>query len=139
MLRKLASVCIAVNDVQEAVDLYCKMFDLQLMKPVYESREYGFRSAWVGNGQDAFIELLEPTDPSSAVGRFLESRGEGVYLVEFDVDDLGEAVSHVRANGGRVTGIPEGEDPGPETHGVWVHPATTRGVFIGIHPPSADE
>ena len=55
----------------------------------------------LGNGEDAFLELLEPTDPNSAVARFLKSHGEGVYLVSFNVENLEEAVKQVRANGGR--------------------------------------
>jgi len=30
------------------------------------------------------IELLQPTDPDKAVGRFLAKHGEGVYLVGFE-------------------------------------------------------
>jgi methylmalonyl-CoA/ethylmalonyl-CoA epimerase len=139
MLTKLTSVCVAVHDLQEAIDRYCELFGLQLMKPISAPTQLGFRNAWLGNGKDAFIEILESTDPKSAVARFLDSRGEGIYLVEFDVDDLPETVRHVRAKGGRITGIPDGEDPTPETRGVWVHPSSTRGVFMGIHPPGAPD
>ena len=132
MLRRLTNFTIAVHDIQEGIDLYCKMFDLQLMRPISAPSQYGFRAAWLGNGSEDFIELLEPTDPNGALGRFLTSKGEGVYLVSFDVDDLAEAVRHVRANGGRITGILEGEEPGADTRVVWVHPATTKGVYIQL-------
>ena len=32
---------------------------------------------------EAFIELLEPTDPNNPIARFLKSRGEGVYMVSY--------------------------------------------------------
>ena len=137
MLTRLTNFTIAVNDIQGAIDQYGKLFGLELMRPITPPFEWGFRTAYMGNGRDAFIELLEPTDPDSPSARFLKSRGEGVYLVSFDVDDLAPAVRHVRANGGRVTGIPEHEDPGPGTDVVWVHPATTRGVYIELKRPGA--
>ncbi len=58
-----------------------------------------------------------------------------MYLVSFDVSDLAEAVRHIRANGGRIAGIPEGEEPGSATNVVWVHPATTMGVYIQLQRP----
>ena len=135
MLEKLTNFSIAVNSIDEAAELYGKMFGLELMRPAGPASAYGFKAAWLGNGTDEFIELLEPTDDNLGVARFLKSRGEGVYLVAFDVEDLAESVRQVRANGGRVAGVSEGEDPGPDTNVVWVHPATTKGVFIQLQRP----
>lgn len=138
MLTKLTNFSIAVSDIQDAIDQYCKLFNLQQMRPTSSPSQYGFRTAWLGNGEDAFIELLEPTDENGAIARFLKARGEGVYLVAFDTEDLVAAVRHVRENGGRITGIPRDEEPTPETRVVWVHPATTKGVFIQLQRPGAD-
>lgn len=132
MFKKLQNFAIAVHSIKEAADLYARMFGLQVMQPPGAPSQYGFRNAFLGNGREAFIELLEPTDPNGAVARFLKSKGEGVYLVSFEVDNLKEAVRHVRANGGRITGLPEGEEPGPETRTVWVHPASAKGVFVQL-------
>ena len=137
MLNKLTNFSIAVNSIDEAAEVYGKLFGLEVMRPAGPPSQYGFRAAWLGNGRDAFIELLEPTDGEGAIARFLKSRGEGVYLVSFDVDDLAGAVRHVRANGGRITGLSADEDPGPDTQVVWVHPATTKGVFIQLQRPGA--
>jgi methylmalonyl-CoA epimerase len=135
VLDKLTNFSIAVNSIDEAADHYAKLFGLEMMKPKSAPSQYGFRAAWLGNGRDAFIELLEPSDENSAIARFLKSRGQGVYLVSFDVSDLAEAVRHVRANGGRIAGIPEDEEPGSDTNVVWVHPATTMGVYIQLQRP----
>ena len=134
-MRKLTNVAIAVKDIQEGIDHYCKVFGVQHMGPIGQPSPYGFRNAWLGDGEKAFIELLESVEPDSIVDRFIKRRGEGIYMVSFDVDNLTEAVRYVRANGGRVTGLPEGEDPKPDTKFVWVHPSTTKGAFIEMHPP----
>ncbi|MDP7533430.1 MAG: VOC family protein [SAR202 cluster bacterium] len=135
MLDKLTNFSIAVSSIDEAADYYAKMFGVKMMRVIPNPSHYGFQAAWMGDGETAFIELLEPTDPEGAVARFLKSRGGGVYMVSFDVPDLAEAVRHVRANGGRITGIPDDEEPGPNTNVVWVHPSTTMGVFVQLQRP----
>ena len=137
MLKKLTNFSIAVNSIEEAASLYSKLFGLQLMRPKSEPSALGFCTAWLGNGEDQFIELLEPSDPNSAVARFLKSRGEGVYLVSFDVPDLEGAIRDIRAKGGRITGLPDDQEPSSDTRVVWVHPASTKGVFIQLQRPGS--
>ena len=37
---------------------------------------------------DVEIELIQPTDPGTGVAKFLESKGEGVHHICFEVDDV---------------------------------------------------
>jgi methylmalonyl-CoA/ethylmalonyl-CoA epimerase len=41
-----------------------------------------------GDGQDVYIELLEPTGASSPVATFLEKTGGGLHHLCFEVDDI---------------------------------------------------
>jgi methylmalonyl-CoA/ethylmalonyl-CoA epimerase len=41
-----------------------------------------------GGGQDVYIELLEPTEASSPVAKFLEKTGGGLHHLCFEVDDI---------------------------------------------------
>jgi methylmalonyl-CoA/ethylmalonyl-CoA epimerase len=41
-----------------------------------------------GDGQDVYIELLEPTEASSPVAKFLEKTGGGLHHLCFEVDDI---------------------------------------------------
>ena len=131
MINDLSFVCVAVRDIQEATDRYRDLFDLQVMVPPSDNTELGFRSTYLGNGAVVIIELIEPLGEDSAVGRFLEARGEGVYLITFEVEDLKGAVKDVRAKGGRVTGIPEDQEANAGDM-VWVHPKSAHGVFIEL-------
>jgi len=45
--------------------------------------------------------MMEPTDPTKAVGKFLARHGEGVYLVGFEAKDIAGAVAHLKAHGKR--------------------------------------
>jgi len=42
----------------------------------------------LGDGQDVYIELLEPTDDRSPVTQFLKKRGGGLHHLCFEVDDI---------------------------------------------------
>ncbi len=76
------------------------------------------------------IELLEPTEPDSAVGRFLEKRGEGLHHVALKVPDLAAAVERLKAAGARLINEPR-RGAGGHTY-VFVHPASTGGVLLEL-------
>ena len=132
MSTDLGFVCIAVYDLQEATDRFCTLYNLQVMQPPNDNTQFGYRNTFLGNGTRALIELLEPLGDDSHVRNFLEARGEGVYLITLELDDLVDTVKNVRSQGGRITGIPEDEDPTPSTDYVWVHPSSSHGVFVEL-------
>ena len=51
--------------------------------------------------QGSRIELLEPTEADSAVGKFLDKRGEGLHHVALKVPDLNVAVERLQRIGKR--------------------------------------
>lgn len=76
------------------------------------------------------IELLEPTEADSPVGKFLDKRGEGLHHVALKVPDLAAAVERLRASGARILNEPR---PGAGGHlYVFVHPASTGGVLLEL-------
>jgi methylmalonyl-CoA/ethylmalonyl-CoA epimerase len=48
------------------------------------------------------VEIMEPTDSTCEVARFLESRGEGVFLISYRVDDVQEALDQLHRAGRRT-------------------------------------
>ena len=91
-----------------------------------ESERFGFRNAILPTGI-GHIELLQPTDPAKAAGRFLARRGEGVYLVGFECADVEGAVRTLRARGAQV------DSPRPDI--AWVHPREAHGLFVELRKP----
>jgi methylmalonyl-CoA/ethylmalonyl-CoA epimerase len=80
------------------------------------------------------IELLEPTDPSSPVARFLEKRGEGLHHVAFSVANLEERLAELRAEGLRLVD----ESPRAGARGMriaFLHPRSTFGVLTELCEP----
>jgi len=76
------------------------------------------------------LELLEPTDPDSAIGRFLEKRGEGLHHVALLVPDLNAAVERLKSSGARLLNEPR-QGAGGHTY-VFIHPASTGGVLLEL-------
>ena len=76
------------------------------------------------------IELLEPAEPGSALGRFLEKHGPGLHHVALRVPDLNAAVERMRAAGARILDEPRSGAGGRRY--VFVHPSSTGGVLLEL-------
>jgi methylmalonyl-CoA/ethylmalonyl-CoA epimerase len=122
MLGNVIELSVVVRDLDAAIEHYTSLFGLTVHKRG-ESKEFGFKNAILPTGI-GHIELLQPTDPTKAVGKFLEKNGEGVYLVGFDVADIPTAVKQLKARGARV------DDRRGDI--AWVHPRDCHGVFVEL-------
>jgi methylmalonyl-CoA epimerase len=76
------------------------------------------------------IELLEPTEPDSPVGKFLNKRGEGLHHVALKVPDLTGAVNRLKEAGARLLNEPRAGAGGHIY--VFVHPSSTGGVLLEL-------
>lgn len=76
------------------------------------------------------VELLEPTEPDSVIGRFLEKRGPGLHHVAFRVPDLNGAAARLQQDGAKLLNEPR-IGAGGHLY-VFVHPASTGGVLIEL-------
>lgn len=80
------------------------------------------------------FELIRPSDDSSHLKRFLETRGPSLHHVCFQVEDLEDACAQITAAGGELVGEPFDDSRGRH---AFVHPRSTGGVLIGLiqlHP-----
>ena len=90
----------------------------------------GVKTAFLSVG-DSNLELLEPTSPQSAVGKFIEKRGEGIHHICLRVENIEEHLERLKAQGYRLIN----EAPVPGAHGcrvAFLHPAAGNGVLIEL-------
>ncbi len=90
----------------------------------------GMRVSFVPVG-DSQIELLEPVDPRSALGRYLRTRGEGIHHIALEVAELRAAMERARKAGLRLIDT----SPRVGAHGTrvaFIHPAGAHGVLIEL-------
>lgn len=122
MLGDIVELSVVVRDLDAAAARYTTLFGLREHRRG-ESKDFGFRNAILPLGA-GHIELLQPTDPGQAVGRFLARRGEGVYLVGFECADIPGSVKRLRGAGLQVDS--------PRADIAWVHPRETHGLFVEL-------
>ena len=127
MLGDVIELSVVVKDLEAAIKRFETLFDLKVNQRG-ESKEFGFKNAILPLGK-GHIELMQPTDPTKAVARFLESHGEGIYLVGFDVEDIPDKVKVLREKGVRVT------QPTPDAPLAWIHPKDAHGLFVELRRP----
>jgi methylmalonyl-CoA epimerase len=85
----------AVGSIEKARSHFEGVLGLELQ---WEETFPNMRIAFVGAGP-VTIELLEPFDDTSAVGKFLASRGEGLHHLALKVDDVAAALDDAASHG----------------------------------------
>jgi methylmalonyl-CoA epimerase len=121
-------VAIVVRDMEKALGLYRDQLRLPLdvLLPIESD---GVRIAFLPVGESN-IELVEPTDPTTGVARFLESRGEGFHHVCLEVDDVAAELKRLAANG--VELIDSAPRRGAEGPVAFIHPRSCHGVLVEL-------
>ena len=94
-ILKIDHLGIAVKDLAEAVKSYEALgFAVDASHDVPTEK---VRTAFLPAGE-SHLELLEPTDPSSVIARFLEKRS-GLHHVCVLVEDIDAALAELKAKG----------------------------------------
>ena len=118
---------IAVKSLSEALPRFESLLRARGSAPEPVESQ-GVRVAFLEAGE-SHLELLEPLRPDSAVGRFLEKRGEGIHHLAFHVADVAEALAGVRSGGGRL--VDEVPRIGARGRIVgFAHPSAFHGVLV---------
>ena len=121
-------VAVIVRDLDAALGFYRDRLGLpvDLVLPIESD---GVRIAFLPVGESK-IELVEPTDPSTGVARFLERRGEGFHHVCLEVADINSELSRLAAEG--VELIDTTARPGAEGPVAFIHPRSCHGVLVEL-------
>jgi len=123
----IAHIGIAVRGLDVGVSFYRDVLGLPEV-PLADSD--GARIAGFAVG-DALVELLEPAEDDSPIGRFIAKRGAGLHHVCFAVPDLDAALAKCREFGIRL--IDDAPRPGAEGKRIaFLHPSSTSGVLVEL-------
>ncbi len=96
---------------------------------IEEIADQGVRAAIVSVGGSQ-LELIEPTDPSGAIARFIDRRGEGLHHICFEVEDLQGALDRLDASG--VELIDKRPREGLAGMIAFIHPRATGGALVEL-------
>lgn len=128
-MKKIEHIGIAVKDLSKANDLYEKLLGKKPYKQEAVESENVITSFFkVGFNK---VELLEATDPSSPIAKFIEKRGEGIHHIAFDVKDIEKEMIRLRKEGFIL--LNEKPKKGADNKLVcFVHPKSAHGVLVEL-------
>ena len=131
-VRALNHIAIAVHDLDRAVELYRDRLG-GTVTATEELPEREIRLAKVDVG-GVCIELFQPLDPESDLGRSIAKRGEGIHHLAFEVDDVDAALSDYRDAG--VPLVHETPQAGAGGSRIaFLRPEALGGVLVEILEP----
>jgi methylmalonyl-CoA/ethylmalonyl-CoA epimerase len=124
---KIDHIGIAVPKMDEAVNAWRVLgFEVEAVHDVPTEK---VRTAFLPVGE-SHLELLEPTDPTSVIAKFLEKRA-GLHHVCVVVDDIDGVLGRLKAQG--VALIDQVPRPGAGGCRVaFVHPRSAGGVLLEL-------
>ena len=121
-------VGIAVNDIEAALEFFGRVFDTPSAH-VEELEDQGVRGTLIQVGETR-LELLEPLTPESAVGRFIERRGEGLHHLALNVSDIDAKLKILEEHGLRLVDRESRE--GLSGNIAFIHPTSVFGVLTEL-------
>lgn len=122
IFKRFHHIVVATRDQDLAVQHWKQTFGLVIHKEA-PSGSVAPHHLPVGDG---WFGLTSTGTSASALQKFLDRRGEGVYLICVAVDDPKKTMQDVRKKGGKTIGA-EGTDPQ-----VFVHPSSTHGLLLEV-------
>ncbi len=125
---RIHHVAIVVRSIEASTVLWRDLLGLPL-ETIVDIPSDRVRIAFLGVGESK-VELVEPTDDSTGVARFLASKGEGFHHVCLEVNNLSEELMRLAIEG--IELIDSAPRRGAEGPVAFLHPRSCGGVLIEL-------
>ena len=120
---------IAVKDIEASNQLFKDLFNRPHYK-IEEVESEGVKTSFFQVGESK-VELLEATNPDSAIAKFIEKRGEGIHHLAFEVEDIDSELRRLSGLGYQL--IHQTPKDGADNKRIaFLHPKSTNGVLIEL-------
>ncbi len=129
---KIDHIAIAVYDVEKAAEVYQQALDVDSIEfETVESEGVKIAIIQLENGR---IELMQPTNDSSPIKKFLDKKGEGLHHMAFDTDNIEGEVDRMDGCGIQFLGKIRPGSAGTKV--TFIHPKSLHGVLTELcsHP-----
>jgi methylmalonyl-CoA/ethylmalonyl-CoA epimerase len=127
-IGKVHHVALIVRSIEDALGLWRDMLGLEL-ETIMDIESDRVRIAFLAVGESK-VELVEPTDDSTGVARFLASKGEGFHHVCLEVANLAETLLNLEIGGLEL--IDTSPRRGAEGPVAFIHPRACHGVLVEL-------
>jgi methylmalonyl-CoA/ethylmalonyl-CoA epimerase len=132
-IKKIDHICVAVKDLEEARKKWEPLLGKAGPDYAYVDERENIRVARYVLGGVGF-ELMESTTPDGDVAKFIETRGEGIMLISFNVENTRSAIMELQDKGYRFIQDKQGEVARPfeDCEFAFIHPKQLNGVLTEI-------
>ena len=129
---KIDHIAIAVNDVEESAKVYQQALGADHVEfETVESEGVKIAIIELENGR---IELMQPTNDSSPIKKFLDKKGQGLHHMALDTADIEGEVERMEGCGIQFLGKIRPGSAGTKV--TFIHPKSLNGVLAELcsHP-----
>lgn len=129
MLRKIEHLGIAVANIEESLKMYETLLGTNCYKTESVESE-GVKTAFLQVGESK-IELLEASNPSSPIAKFLEKKGPGIHHIAFDVENIEAEIARLTSQGFELIHTTP-KDGADNKLIAFLHPKSTGSILIEL-------
>lgn len=126
--RRIHHVALVVRSIEASLAVYRDLLGMPVQE-VADIASDRVRIAFLGVGESK-VELVEPTDETTGVARFLAKQGEGFHHVCFEVENLSEELTRLGIEGTEL--IDSAPRRGAEGPVAFLHPRSCHGVLVEL-------
>jgi len=129
---KIDHIAIAVENVEESAKVYQEALGVDNIEfETIESEGVKVAIIQLENGR---IELMQPTNDSSPIKKFLEKKGQGLHHMALETDDIDGEVTRMENCGIQFLGKIRPGSAGTKI--TFIHPKSLHGVLAELcsHP-----
>ncbi len=128
-MKRIEHLGIAVENLATSIPL----FETLLNTPCYKQEgvaSEGVMTAFFQVGPNK-IELLEATNPDSAIAKFLNKNGPGFHHVAFEVEDIEAELARLKNAGFTLIHVSP-KDGADNKRIAFLHPKSTNGLLVEL-------
>jgi len=129
---KIDHVAIAVNNVEESAKVYQQALGVNDVEfETVESEGVKVAIIHLENGR---VELMQPTNDTSPIRKFLDKKGEGLHHMALETDNIEGEVERMEGCGIQFLGQIRPGSAGTKV--TFIHPKSLHGVLAELcsHP-----
>lgn len=126
---RIEHIGIAVENLKESIELYEQLLNTPCYKTEAVESEF-VETAFFKVG-DSKIELLEASDPNSAIAKFIARKGQGIHHIAYEVENIHAEMKRLEALGFEL--LNKEPKRGADNKLVcFLHPKTSGGVLVEL-------
>jgi methylmalonyl-CoA/ethylmalonyl-CoA epimerase len=129
---KIDHIAIAVNDVEESAKIYQQALGVDNVE--FETVESEGVKIAIIHLENARIELMQPTNDTSPIKKFLDKKGQGLHHMALETENIEGEVTRMEGCGIQFLGNIRPGSAGTKV--TFIHPKSLHGVLTELcaHP-----